>query len=79
MIEKFIVERLLNKRVDVFVVTGDKLSGRAVSCDDGVLTLESEERVYSHIAVDKIVSLWKADQPWEEAWSPVRAELIHKV
>jgi len=63
-LEAFIVGHLLNMEVDVYCGWSDKFSGKVVACADGVLTLETEKGVYTHIAVDKIVAIWKKQQPW---------------
>ncbi|MDI9609451.1 MAG: MM0924 family protein [Candidatus Verstraetearchaeota archaeon] len=62
--EAFIVGHLLNMEVDVYCGWSDKFSGKIVACADGVLTLETEKGVYTHIAIDKIVAIWKKKQPW---------------
>jgi hypothetical protein len=63
-LEAFIVGHLLNMEVDVYCGWNDKFSGKIVACADGVLTLETEKGVFTHIAIDKIVAIWKKKQPW---------------
>ncbi|MGQ9759788.1 MAG: MM0924 family protein [Candidatus Methanomethylicaceae archaeon] len=62
--EKFISEHLIGQQVNVYYGSTDKFTGKVVACADGVLTLETGEGIYTHISVDKIVALWKKDQPW---------------
>ncbi len=62
--EKFISEHLIGQEVDVYCGCNDKFRGKVVACADGVLTLETDKDVYTHVSVEKIVALWKKDQPW---------------
>ncbi|MBC7121037.1 MAG: hypothetical protein H5T33_05630 [Candidatus Methanosuratus sp.] len=62
--EKFILGHLLNEEIDVYCGWDDKFSGKVVACADGVLTLETEKDVYTHITIDKIIAVWKKKQPW---------------
>lgn len=57
-------EHLIGHEVDVYCGWTDKFAGKVVACADGVLTLETNKGVYTHISIDKIVALWKKDQPW---------------
>ncbi|MDI9644807.1 MAG: MM0924 family protein [Candidatus Verstraetearchaeota archaeon] len=62
--DSFIQGHLLNQEVDVYCGNNDKFSGKVIACAEGVLTLETEKDVYTHIAIDKIVAIWKKKQPW---------------
>jgi hypothetical protein len=63
---KFISEHLIGKDVDVYCGCSDRFVGNVKACADGVLTLETEKGVYTHIAVEKIVAIWRKEQPWPE-------------
>lgn len=69
--EKFISEHLIGKEVDVYCGCADRFMGTAKGCADGVLTLETEKGVYTHIAVAKIIAIWLKNQPWPEKISNV--------
>lgn len=69
---KFISEHLIGKEVDVYCGCDDRFIGRVKACADGVLTLETDKGVYTHIAVDKIVAIWRKEQPWPEATKKAR-------
>jgi len=56
--QTFIVEHLLGKEVDVYCGRKDNFSGSVKSIADDVLTLE-KGNVFTHIAVDKIIAIWK--------------------
>ena len=56
--ENFITGHLLCQDVDVYCGGNDKFNGKVVGCADGVLTLETEPEVLTHVAVDKIISVW---------------------
>lgn len=62
--ESFIQGHLLNQEVDVYCGNQDKFSGKVIACAEGVLTIETEKGVYTHVAIDKIVAIWKKKQPW---------------
>jgi hypothetical protein len=61
--DKFVSEHLINEEIDVYCGWTDKFSGKVVGCADGVLTLETKKGVYTHIAVDKIIAMWRKKQP----------------
>lgn len=69
--EKFISEHLIGKEVDVYCGCQDRFVGIVKACADGVLTLETEKGVYTHIAVSKIVAMWLKHQPWPEKMANV--------
>lgn len=56
--QTFIVEHLLGKEVDVYCGGEDTFSGSVKAIADDVLTLEKVD-VFTHIAVDKIIAVWK--------------------
>jgi hypothetical protein len=56
--ENFITGHLLCEEVDVYCGGSDKFKGKVVACADGVLTLETEPGVYTHIAIHKIIAIW---------------------
>jgi|AGTN01.2.fsa_nt_gi hypothetical protein len=56
--ENFITGHLLCENVDVYCGGEDKFNGKVIGCADGVLTLETEPEVLTHVAVDKIISVW---------------------
>jgi len=58
LMEKFISEHLLKYEVDVYCGGADNFSGKVVACADGVLTLETQKDIYTHIATDKIIAIW---------------------
>ena len=60
---KFISEHLMGKEVDVYCGCDDRFVGKVIANADGVLTLETEKGLYTHIAVDKIVAVWRKEQP----------------
>ena len=57
--QPFIVEHLLAENVDVYCGGPDIFRGRVKACADNVLTLEQDEK-YTHIAIEKIIAIWKA-------------------
>lgn len=60
--ENFITGHLLEQDVDVYCGGDDKFEGKIVGCADGVITLETDNKVYTHIAIQKIIAIWrKAD------------------
>ena len=58
--QPFIVEHLLGENVDVYCGGPDIFRGRVKACADNVLTLEQGEK-YTHIAIDKIIAIWPAE------------------
>jgi hypothetical protein len=56
--ENFITGHLLCQDLDVYYGGQDKFNGKVIGCADRVLTLESEPEVLTHVAVDKIISVW---------------------
>lgn len=56
--ENFITGHLLCQDVDVYCGGENKFNGRVIGCADGVLTLETDPEVLTHVAIDKIVSIW---------------------
>jgi len=61
-LDKFIPEHLMNQEIDVYCGWNDKFSGKVIACADGVLTLETQKGVYTHIALDKVVAVWRKRQ-----------------
>lgn len=61
--DKFISEHLIGFDVDIYCGWTDKFTGKIAACADGVITLETESNVYTHIAVDKIIAIWRKKQP----------------
>jgi hypothetical protein len=59
--QPFIVEHLLGENVDVYCGDPDIFRGRVKACADNVLTLEQGEK-YTHIAIDKIIAIWRAEK-----------------
>jgi hypothetical protein len=62
MLSKFISEHYINSMVDVYCGPPSNFSGKIIACADDVLTLETEkegEKVLTHIAIDKIIAIWK--------------------
>jgi len=53
----------MGKDVDVYCGCDDRFVGKVIANADGVLTLETEKGVYTHIAVEKIVAIWRKEQP----------------
>lgn len=60
--ESFITGHLIGKNVDAYCGCNDKFVGKVVGCSDGVLTLETDGGIYTHIAIDKIIAIWNADE-----------------
>ncbi|AKB30045.1 hypothetical protein MSSAC_3719 [Methanosarcina siciliae C2J] len=57
--QPFIVEHYLDEVIDVYCGGPDIFSGKVKACADNVLTLEKEGK-YTHIAIDKIIAIWRA-------------------
>jgi hypothetical protein len=56
--ENFITGHLLCEDIDVYCGGENKFRGKVVGCADGVLTLETDPAVLTHVSVDKIVAVW---------------------
>ena len=54
--DKFISEHLIDKEVDVHCGGDNNFSGKVIANADGVLTLETDKGIYTHIATDKIIA-----------------------
>jgi hypothetical protein len=63
VVEKFISEHLIGKQVDVYCGGPDRFVGKVVASADGVLTLETDEGIFTHVAIDKIIAIWRKKQP----------------
>lgn len=62
MLSKFISEHYINENVDVYCGIPSNFSGKVIACADDVLTLqtqEEEKQFLTHIAIDKIIAIWK--------------------
>jgi hypothetical protein len=57
MIQSFIVERCLNKAIDVYCGGPEIFSGTVEACDDNILTLNNEGKL-TYVVTDKIIALW---------------------
>lgn len=57
--ENFITGHLIGQQVDVYCGGNDKFTGKIEGCADDVLTLESKPGVYTHIAIGKIIAIWR--------------------
>jgi len=57
--QSFIVEHHLGELVDVYCGGPDVFNGKVEACADNVLTLVKGEK-YTHIAIDKIIAIWRA-------------------
>lgn len=57
--QSFIVEHHLGEVIDVYCGGNDIFVGKVEACADNVLTLEHEGK-YTHIAIDKIIAIWRA-------------------
>jgi len=57
--ENFICGNLMERDVDVYCGNSEKFYGRVVGCDDGVLTLMTDPDVLTHVALNKVVAIWK--------------------
>jgi hypothetical protein len=53
----FIAGHYIDKAIDVYCGGSDIFKGTVEACADNVLTLNSEGK-YTHIAIDKIISVW---------------------
>ena len=60
MFDKFISERLSNKIIEVYFGTGkaDRLRGKVVECNEGVLVLENNGRK-DYINLNKVLAAWE--------------------
>lgn len=59
IMENFITGHLIGQQVDIYCGGNDKFSGKIEGCADDVLTLESKPGVYTHIAIGKIIAIWR--------------------
>jgi hypothetical protein len=57
--ENFISSNLMERDVDVYCGSSEKFYGRIVGCGEGVLTLMTDPAVLTHVALDKVVAIWK--------------------
>lgn len=57
MIQSFIVERCLNKAIDVYCGGPEIFRGTVEACDDNILTLNNEGKL-TYVVTDKIIALW---------------------
>ena len=55
--QPFIVEHLMGKDVSVYCGGILTFRGAVKACSDGVLTLEITDERYSHISVEKIITI----------------------
>lgn len=60
-IQPFIVGHLMGKDVSVYCGGILTFRGNVKACCDGVLTLEITEERYSHISVDRIITITPDD------------------
>ncbi len=58
-IEKFVCGNLMQQDVDVYCGNSEKFYGKVVGCGDGVLTLKTDPDVLTHVALNKVVAIWK--------------------
>jgi hypothetical protein len=77
-IENFITGHLLCKNVDVYCGGTDKFNGVVVGCADGVLTLETDKGVYTHVAIGKIVAIWAGPEAGKAKKAALKAKKIQK-
>lgn len=55
----FIVEHYFDEVLDVYCGGSDVFNGKVKACADNVLTLDKNGK-YTHIAIDKIIAVWRA-------------------
>jgi hypothetical protein len=60
MKEKFIIENLLNKDIELYFGggPGERLRGKVVGCAEGVLILEYKGR-RDYVNVDRVLAAWE--------------------
>jgi hypothetical protein len=60
MKEKFILENLLDKNIELYFggSPGERLRGKVVGCDEGVLILEYKGRK-DYVNADRILAAWE--------------------
>ena len=57
--DKFISEHLINEEIEVYCGGPDVFKGKVIANADDVLTVETEKGVLTHIAIDKIIAIWR--------------------